>query len=99
MRFLRHIDPDGLRGWGRVAFDATHALTHVVEGMHHEIARGAPILGPPHNEPTDGLTGFVYRSIRTTNRVLALAFEAACGRFYEHQGRETHREHLILETL
>ena len=65
------ISLSGLRGWGQLAFDATEALTHVVEGMHHEIARRAPVLGTAQLEPTRGVTGLVYRSIRGTSRALA----------------------------
>lgn len=73
------IDVDGLRGWGRLAVDATLGLTGVVEAMHHEIAR-APfpfLLGRPSRGRTRGITGLVYRSIRGTARLLGLAYEAA----------------------
>jgi pimeloyl-ACP methyl ester carboxylesterase len=70
------ISLSGLRGWGQLAFDATEALTHVVEGMHHEIARRAPMLGTSQLEPMRGVTGLVYRSIRGTSRSLSTAYTA-----------------------
>ena len=38
--------------------------------MHHEIARRAPILGPPGRGRTRGITGLVYRTIRGVTRIL-----------------------------
>jgi hypothetical protein len=77
----RTITLSGLRGWGQLAFDATEGLTHVVEGMHHEIARRAPVLGTAQLEPTRGVTGVVYRSIRRTSRSLATAYDVLLDQF------------------
>ncbi len=73
----RSIDVTGLRGWGRLAVDATLGLTRVVEAMHHQIARAPFVLGRPSEGPTRGITGLVYRSIRGTTRLLGFAYEAA----------------------
>lgn len=75
------ISISGLRGWGQIAFDAFGALTHVVEGMHHEIARRPRILGTPRLAATRGVTGLVYRSIRGSTRALAIAYDAAIRQF------------------
>jgi pimeloyl-ACP methyl ester carboxylesterase len=75
----QRIDVTGLRGWGRLAVDATLGLTGVVEAMHHEIARAPFVLGTPRLGRTRGITGFVYRSIRGTTRLLGFAYEAALG--------------------
>ncbi len=72
----RTLSISGLRGWGQLAFETTEALTHVVERMHHEIARAPFVLGRPRLEPTRGVTGLVYRSIRGTSRALATAYDA-----------------------
>ncbi len=85
----RTISLSGLRGWGQLAFDATEALTHVVEGMHHEIARRAPVLGPAQLGPTRGVTGLVYRSIRGTSRSVATVYGAVLGQLGDPEATET----------
>lgn len=84
----RTISISGLRGWGQLAFEATEALTHVVEGMHHEIARRAPVLGTAQLEPTRGVTGLVYRSIRGTSRTLATAYDSLVEQFSDPAATE-----------
>jgi hypothetical protein len=53
-----------LKGSARLAVDATLAATDLVEAMHHNIAR-LPWLPVANDARTRGITGFVYRSIRT----------------------------------
>ncbi|MEO6688313.1 MAG: hypothetical protein ABIS07_03475 [Dokdonella sp.] len=53
-----------LKGSARLAVDATLAATDLVEAMHHNIAR-LPWLPLGTDARTRGITGFVYRSIRT----------------------------------
>jgi hypothetical protein len=71
------IDVTHLRGWGRLAFDATLGLTAVVEGMHRNISRVPFILGSPAKGPTRGITGLVYSTIRGITRLLSVGFDAA----------------------
>lgn len=58
------------RGVGRLVADATHGLAGVVENLHHNIARARSPLGVPVEGPMGGITGFVYRSIRATTRIV-----------------------------
>jgi pimeloyl-ACP methyl ester carboxylesterase len=51
----------------RLAFDAVEGLTRVIEGMHANIAAGAPPLGRGTDGRTRGVTRFVYTSIRVVN--------------------------------
>ena len=71
------IDAGQVRGWGRLAFDATLGLTAVVEGMHLNISRAPGILGAPATGGTRGITGLVYGSIRSVTRLVATGFDAA----------------------
>ncbi|MEP7156600.1 MAG: alpha/beta hydrolase, partial [Betaproteobacteria bacterium] len=52
-----------LRGASRLVIDATLGLTDLVETMHHNILRVPGMFGEATNDPTGGITGFVYRSI------------------------------------
>jgi len=65
-----------LRGVVGLAVDATVGITDLVEKMHHTIQMGHPPLGASRADKTGGLTGFVYRSIRGTTRLLGQGLDA-----------------------
>jgi len=67
------------RGVTRLAFDAVEGLTHVVEGMHANIAAVSPPLGRGTNGRTRGITGFVYDSIRFVNAGARAALDRGLG--------------------
>ena len=66
-----------LRGYSRLAVDAVLGLTNVVESMHHNIARAPGPFGRFTQEPTRGITGLVYRSIRGVTRLVGGGIDAA----------------------
>lgn len=68
-----------LRGCGRLVVDATLGLTRLVETMHHNIARMPGVLGTATQEPTSGITGFVYKSIRAVTRLAGGGVDALLG--------------------
>ena len=55
---------DDLRGVGRLAIDAVHGVTNVVEAMHRNISGRAAPVGKPLTGPTSGIAGLVYKSVR-----------------------------------
>jgi hypothetical protein len=59
---IHHTD---LRGVSRMTVDAVAGLTDLVEAVHHTIVRAPGPLGRPVRGRTRGVTGLVYRSIRT----------------------------------
>jgi len=65
-----------LRGVVRLAVDATVGVTDLVEKMHHTIQLAHPPLGASRAETTSGLTGFVYRSIRGTTKLVGRGLDA-----------------------
>jgi pimeloyl-ACP methyl ester carboxylesterase len=71
-----HIRPADIRGYSRLAIDATLGLTRLVETMHHNIARTPGILGKHTQEPTRGITGLVYRTIQGTTRLVGSGIDA-----------------------
>ena len=74
-----HIRPTDVRGYSRLAIDATLGLTRLVETMHHNIARVPGPLGKYTQEPTRGITGLVYRSIQGTTRLVGSGIDALLG--------------------
>ncbi len=60
----------------RLAVDATVGVTDVVEKLHHTIQLRQSPLGASRAGNTSGMTGFVYRSIRGTTRLLGHGLDA-----------------------
>ena len=67
-----------LRGLSRLAVDATLGITDLVEAMHHTIASTVGVGGKKVGR-TSGITGFVYRSVRGTTRLVGGGLDAAFG--------------------
>jgi pimeloyl-ACP methyl ester carboxylesterase len=65
-----------LRGVTRVAVDATIGITDLVENLHHTIQQVHPPVGVSRADRTAGLTGFIYRSIRGTTRLVGKGIDA-----------------------
>jgi pimeloyl-ACP methyl ester carboxylesterase len=66
-----------VRGLTRLGFDATVGLTDLVEQMHRTIVDVAAPVGRPRAKRTGGITGFVYRTIRGTTRLVADGVDAS----------------------
>ena len=75
----RNVRGSDLRGYGRLAIDATLGLTRLVETMHHNILRTPGVLGDSTQQPARGLTGFVYKSIRGVTRLVGGGVDALLG--------------------
>lgn len=75
-----HLNVADLRGYSRLAVDAAIGLTSLVETMHHNILRTPGILDTPTQEPTNGITGLVYKSIRGVTRAIGGGIDAAVAR-------------------
>ena len=79
----QHVHPADLRGASRLAIDATIGLTNLVETMHRNISGMPGILGNTLEDPTHGITGFVYRSIRGVTRAVGGGLDLALGQVVE----------------
>jgi len=76
MNIINRRNASDLRGVMRLAVDATIGVTDLVEKMHHTIQLAHPPVGVSRATQTSGLTGFVYRSIRGTTRLLGQGLDA-----------------------
>ena len=56
-----------IRGAGNLTLDAITGITDLVEELHHKIVSLGGILGRPDQTRTTGITGMVYRNIRTVS--------------------------------
>jgi len=67
---------DDLRGATRIAIDASTGITDIVERMHRTIQRRPWPLGTAPSDSTRGITGFVYRRVRGTMRIVGKGLDA-----------------------
>lgn len=59
-----------VRGLTRLGFDGVVGVTDIVEAMHHTIAARTLPLGAAPAGRTSGITGFVYRTVRGSTRII-----------------------------
>ncbi len=69
-----------LRGIGSLTIDAITGITDIVESLHHTIASFGGMLGAPDQYRTKGVTGMVYRNIRTVTQSAGDGIDALLGR-------------------
>ena len=70
-----------IRGYSKLAIDATVGVTGMVENMHSNITRSGGPLGTPSLKPARGISGLVYRSIRGTTRLVGVGLDVALAAF------------------
>ncbi len=58
---------EDIRGAGNLTIEAVTGITDLVEAMHHKIASLGGILGGRNTNRTKGITGMVYRNIRSVS--------------------------------
>ncbi|RLB92523.1 MAG: hypothetical protein DRH26_06075 [Deltaproteobacteria bacterium] len=56
-----------ISGAGNLTLDAVTGITDLVEALHHKIVSLGGILGRPNQTRTTGITGMVYRNIRSVS--------------------------------
>ena len=74
-----HLRLSDLRGFHRLASDATLGLTDLVEAMHHTVIRTPGLFGQSSRGRTRGITGLVYRSVRGITRAAGAGVDALLG--------------------
>src|SRR5664279_3036499 len=74
-----YISLADLRGFHRLANDATVGLTDLVEAMHHTVVSTPGVLGRSPSGRTTGITGFVYKSVRGVTRLVGGGVDALLG--------------------
>ncbi len=98
-----HVRPADIRGYSRLAIDATIGLTSLVETMHHNISRAPGPLGKYTQEPTQGITGLVYRTIQGTTRLVGAGIDLLLGQLVPlldpEPGNSSNRREAVLAAL
>jgi hypothetical protein len=88
-----------LRGLARLGVDGVLGITDLVEAMHHAIASASAIGGPAPAGRTRGITGFVYRAVRGTTRLVGHAGDALLGALPSPAPAPDARRHSAREAL
>jgi pimeloyl-ACP methyl ester carboxylesterase len=74
-----HVRLSDLRGFHRLANDATVGLTDLVEAMHHTVVRVPGVLAKSPTGRTDGIAGLVYKSVRGITRLVGVGVDVLFG--------------------
>ena len=77
-----------LRGVGSLTIDAITGITDIVESLHHTITSFSGILGVPDQYRTKGITGMVYRNIRTVTELVGDGIDALLDRLSSMLGEK-----------
>ena len=70
-----------LRGAGKLTIEAITAVTDIVESLHHTISPVSGFPGADEQNRTRGITGLVYRSIRTITGLVGDGIDALLNQF------------------
>jgi len=71
----KHINGSDLQGAGCLTIDGINGIIALVEAMHHTINRLGGLLGKSNQNRTTGITGMVYRHIRSVSGLAGGATE------------------------
>ncbi|MBV8635894.1 MAG: alpha/beta hydrolase [Burkholderiaceae bacterium] len=90
-----------LRGASRLAIDGVLGLTHLVESLHHNIAKRPGIFGAGVPGPTQGITGFSYRGVRWVTKLVGGSLDVALATLVPKAGmhRVSPRREAILAAI
>lgn len=93
-----HFKPTDLRGYARLAFDATSGLTDLVEALHGTILNPLQKKTPGKPIRTRGITGMVYRTIGGVTNMVGSGVDALLGglpRVVEEGATSPEREAIV----
>lgn len=82
----RHVQASDLRALAQMATQAVVGVTHIVEGVHQSVWGTLGVAGGNRPGSTGGLTGLVYKSIRTFAQLLGAGAEQLLTRMPSLQG-------------
>lgn len=74
-----HLKPNDLRGYAKLAIDATTGLTDLVEALHGTILNPLRKKNPQQPIRTRGVTGMVYRTIGGVTGMVGSGVDALLG--------------------
>ena len=94
--FLKAAD---LRGLARLGVDGVVGVTDLVEAMHHTIASRPGVVGPGPVGKTSGVTGFVYRAVRGTTRVVGKGLDVVLAAVPRAAGNPSPRREAFIAAL
>lgn len=65
-----------LRGAGKLAIDAVNGVIDIVEAIHYNISSLGGLLSRKKEQRTSGITGFVYKNIRSVTELAGTGFDS-----------------------
>lgn len=77
-----------LRGLSALTIDAVLGVTDIVESLHLTIAGGSGGDAPSDKKRTSGITGLVYRNVRTVTQLVGSGLDVPLGRLSSAMGED-----------
>lgn len=78
-QILRHVRPSDLKAVAQLLTQATHGVIDITEGVHQAVHGRLGLPGQPSGQRTGGLTGQVYRAVRSVTRLVGWSTDAILG--------------------
>jgi hypothetical protein len=72
---LKHLRPSDLRAVAQLATQATRGVATMAEGVHHAVLGTMGLAGSKARQQTNGITGFVYRTVHGVTELVGKALE------------------------
>ena len=74
---LKHLRPSDLRAITQLATQATRGVATMAEGVHHAVLDTMGLGGDKASQQTNGIPGFVYRTVHGVTELVGKGLEAA----------------------
>jgi pimeloyl-ACP methyl ester carboxylesterase len=93
-----HLQPSDVRAFAKLATQATAGIADLVEAMHATIVRPMGLAHPEKTDRTKGITGFVYKAVRGTTRLVGSGLDVALSQLrpeLEHRSSSFERDAVV----
>jgi pimeloyl-ACP methyl ester carboxylesterase len=102
---LKHLHLSDIRGMAKLMTQATAGVTHIVEGVHRSVWDAVGLPGSEEPGQTRGVTGLVYKSVRSVTQLVGGGVDAALAGLHplletaEEDGPDTARRTAALAAI
>lgn len=93
----RHVQPSDLRALAQMATQAVVGVTHIVEGVHQSVWATLGVTGGDRPGSTGGLTGLIYKSVRTAAQLLGAGAEQLLSRLSTSSGAGADKDNATVQ--
>ena len=89
---ITHFRAADIRGFTQLAVQAVSGVTQIVEGVHQSVLQTIGVSRRKVSGETDGLTGFIYRTIYATTRLTGKALDLSLEKLLPKQDQAPEKQ-------